>query len=337
MSMYNVNVLFSDKKMQKEIPTKPGVYLITNTVNNKCYIGQAINLRNRLKSHISNYTNKRYDNPLYRAFNKYGLDKFTYQLLDVLEENDYKEARKQLDILEIKYIETYNSYNKGYNQTKGGDGGILGYKFTEKQIEKQKENTIKRINESLQCKIYLYDINNKYTYMFITPRYADHYFGWKENTTKNMIPNILSRKKYIVYRSDEEKQIKLNKLNSKEFNRDLYKNKYNKEDYLNLKKSYPNASARELATLLNVTVKTIYNYDKEFGINEFKSKDLVKFKILDTLSNDEYVLTVKEASKFFNISEDNSRRTLTKKSKDNSLYKKQYLISRINEGYEQID
>ena len=156
MSMYNVNVLFSDKKIQKEIPTKPGVYLITNTVNSKCYVGQAIKLRNRLKSHISNYTNKRYDNSLYRAFNKYGLDKFTYQLLDVLEENDYKEARKQLDILEIKYIETYNSYNKGYNQTKGGDGGILGYKFTEKQIEKQKENTIKRINESLQYKIYLY-------------------------------------------------------------------------------------------------------------------------------------------------------------------------------------
>ena len=331
MSMYNVNVLFSDKKIQKEISIKPGVYLITNTVNNKCYIGQAIKLRNRLKSHISNYTNKRYDNPLYRAFNKYGLDKFTYQLLDVLEENDYKEARKQLDILEIKYIETYNSYNKGYNQTKGGDGGILGYKFTEKQIEKQKENTIKRINESLQYKIYLYDINNKYTYMFITPRYADHYFGWKEGTTKNMIPNILGRKKYIVYRTEEEKQTKLNKLDLKGFNIGRYENKYNKEDYLNLKKSYPNASARELATLLNVTVKTIYNYDKEFGINEFKSRDLVKFKILDTLSNNEYVLTVKEASKFFNISEDNSRRTLTKKSKDNSLYKKQYQISRINE------
>ena len=55
--MYNVNILFSDKKVQKEIPTKPGIYLITNTVNSKCYIGQAIKLRNRLKSHISNYTN----------------------------------------------------------------------------------------------------------------------------------------------------------------------------------------------------------------------------------------------------------------------------------------
>ena len=330
MSMYNVNILFSDKKVQKEIPTKPGIYLITNTVNNKCYIGQAIKLRNRLKSHISNYTNERYDTPLYRAFSKYGLDKFTYQLLDVLEENDYREARKQLDLLEIKYIEIYNSYNNGYNQTQGGDGGILGYKFTEEQIKKQRENTIKRIDENLLCKIYLYDINSRYTYMFIAPRYADHYFGWKEGTTKNMLSNILGRKKYIVYRTEEEKQTKLNELDLKGFNNGRYENKYNKEDYLNLKKSYPNASAKELATLLNVTVKTIYNYDKKFGINEFKSKELVKFKIQDIINNIEYILTIKEAAKFFNISEDTCRRTLSEKSKNNSLYKKQYRISKIS-------
>lgn len=322
MSMYNVNILFSDKKVQKEIPTKPGIYLITNTVNNKCYIGQAIKLRNRLKSHISNYTNERYDTPLYRAFSKYGLDKFTYQLLDVLEENDYREARKQLDLLEIKYIEIYNSYNNGYNQTQGGDGGILGYKFTEEQIKKQRENTIKRIDENLLCKIYLYDINSRYTYMFIAPRYADHYFGWKEGTTKNMLSNILGRKKYIVYRNEEEKKTKLNKLDLRGFNIGRYENKYNKEDYLNLKKSYPNA--KELATLLNV--KTIYNYDKEFGINE--SKELVKFKIQDIINNIEYILTIKEAAKFFNISEDTCRRTLSEKSKNNSLYKKQYRISK---------
>ena len=328
--MYNVNILFSDKKVQKEIPTKPGIYLITNTVNNKCYIGQAIKLRNRLKSHISNYTNGRYNTPLYRAFSKYGLDKFTYQLLDVLEENDYREARKQLDLLEIKYIEIYNSYNNGYNQTQGGDGGILGYKFTEEQIKKQRENTIKRIDENLLCKIYLYDINSRYTYMFIASRYADHYFGWKEGTTKNMLPNILGRKKYIVYRTEEEKQTKLNELDLKGFNNGRYENKYNKEDYLNLKKSYPNASAKELATLLNVTVKTIYNYDKKFGINEFKSKELVKFKIQDIINNIEYILTIKEAAKFFNISEDTCRRTLSEKSKNNSLYKKQYRISKIS-------
>ena len=34
------------------------------------------------------------------------------------------------------YIEKYNGYTNGYNCTKGGDGGILGYKMTDEQKEK---------------------------------------------------------------------------------------------------------------------------------------------------------------------------------------------------------
>ena len=45
----------------------PGIYCFRNTINQKCYIGQAVNLRNRFKSHMSNYKSMRYDNPLYRA------------------------------------------------------------------------------------------------------------------------------------------------------------------------------------------------------------------------------------------------------------------------------
>ena len=114
-------------------------FICKNNSSNILVVTSTVYEANKLYNTISNYTNKRYDTPLYRAFNKYGLDKFTYQLLDVLEENDYREARKQLDLLEIKYIEIYNSYNNGYNQTQGGDGGILGYKFTEEQIKKQRE------------------------------------------------------------------------------------------------------------------------------------------------------------------------------------------------------
>lgn len=58
---------------------------------------------------------------------------------------------------------------------------------------------------------------------------------------------------------------------------------------------------------------------------------------LNTRYNTECILTIKEAAKFFNISEDTCRRTLSEKSKNNSLYKKQYRISKINEGYEQVD
>ena len=69
-----------------EVSTKPGIYCFTNSVNGKCYVGQAINLRKRYNSHIGNFKAHRYDNPLYRAFTKYGLDKFTYEVLEIIEE-----------------------------------------------------------------------------------------------------------------------------------------------------------------------------------------------------------------------------------------------------------
>ena len=50
--------------------------------------------------------------------------------MEIVENSDT--TKSDLDVLEVLYIETYNSYGKtGYNQTKGGDGGILGYKFTD--------------------------------------------------------------------------------------------------------------------------------------------------------------------------------------------------------------
>ena len=57
-----------------QLPNKGGIYLISNTVNNKHYVGQAIILRKRLLAHLGNFLNKRYDAPLYRALDKYGLD-----------------------------------------------------------------------------------------------------------------------------------------------------------------------------------------------------------------------------------------------------------------------
>lgn len=100
----------------KTINTIPGIYLITNKVNNKHYVGQSINLRHRLSVHYYNYIHRKYDNPLYRAFNKYGLSEFEVTILEA----DCSFTRENLDELEIHYISVYNSYGKeGYNQTLG--------------------------------------------------------------------------------------------------------------------------------------------------------------------------------------------------------------------------
>jgi hypothetical protein len=78
---------------------------------------------------MSNFKSMRHDNPLYRAFTKYGLEQFEYLILEYVEMQD--NIKDILDILEKKYISEYNSYKQGYNQTTGGDYGILGYKMNE--------------------------------------------------------------------------------------------------------------------------------------------------------------------------------------------------------------
>ena len=92
------------------------IYKITNTVNNKSYIGKTekTDPTQRWKEHIKaskrSYINKR---PLYDAFNKYGIDQF---LFEVIEETSTPNER------DIFYIYYYNTYKEGYNATLGGDG-----------------------------------------------------------------------------------------------------------------------------------------------------------------------------------------------------------------------
>lgn len=93
------------------------IYKIENQINHKVYIGKTSysNPNKRWIEHQSDSKNPmRNHRALYRAINKYGIENFTFS---ILEETDYPEER------EIDYIQEYNSYHFGYNETLGGDGG----------------------------------------------------------------------------------------------------------------------------------------------------------------------------------------------------------------------
>ena len=95
------------------------IYKITNKIDGKCYIGQTIkNAEERWREHQAhafgthpNDVNK----TLYKAIRKYGLENFTFEVLQ-----DNIETYEQLDKAEIYWIDFYNSFIKGYNETFGG-------------------------------------------------------------------------------------------------------------------------------------------------------------------------------------------------------------------------
>lgn len=97
-----------------------GIYKITNLQNNKVYIGQSINIKKRWAAHKTEiYKTKPQDSPLYRAFIKYGIDNFSFEVIEEC-------PKERLDERERYWIARLKSHGRlGYNQTDGGDSSFI--------------------------------------------------------------------------------------------------------------------------------------------------------------------------------------------------------------------
>lgn len=111
------------------------IYKITNTINNKIYIGKSTDSRNHKK--ISYYGSGLL---IGRAIEKYGISNFTKEIIDECLNND------ELCEREMYWILHYNSTDKsvGYNITSGGDGGDTMSNHPDANIIREKiSNTLK--------------------------------------------------------------------------------------------------------------------------------------------------------------------------------------------------
>ena len=93
------------------------IYKITNKINGKIYIGKTLeSVEQRWKEHCRNSIRINCKNrPLYKAFNKYGIENFSIEEIEQCSENNINER-------ECYWIEHYGSFKYGYNATLGGDG-----------------------------------------------------------------------------------------------------------------------------------------------------------------------------------------------------------------------
>lgn len=99
---------------------KFGIYMIKNKINEKVYIGKTEESFKRRWWHHSGLLKGNYHHNIHlqRAWNKYGEENFEFIILQICNESD------DINKLEQEYIEKYNSFNSGYNQTLGGEGAL---------------------------------------------------------------------------------------------------------------------------------------------------------------------------------------------------------------------
>lgn len=243
-------------------PKLAGIYIIKNNVNGKCYIGQSIKLRSRLKDHMRNAKNGKLDLPIYRAINKYGFHNFTVDILEsfIPDPNvSNLELIQTLDELEIKYIEKYRAYTEGYNCTKGGDFGVLGLKMTETQKKKISESS-KRQAVKLYKPVYLYSIKEKSTIFAISITAASNITRITRSNLVRTARGIYKQTHgYLVAFSLEELEKYKQRFNTETIyiNGGRFKPKY--DVLLEIDCDSSILSVKEAAKKLNMSTSTVYS------------------------------------------------------------------------------
>lgn len=166
------------------------IYKATNTINEKCYIGQAINFERRKKAHIYNSISNRDKCYFHNAIRKYGGKNFKWEI--VYECND----RLLLNVMETMKIivnHSHTSEGKGYNMTWGGDDNPMNNEESRKKASRSSKGKIistetrRKISESNKGKVLSMETKRKISLSHIGQKRTEE--------TKKKISEIVKNRK----------------------------------------------------------------------------------------------------------------------------------------------
>lgn len=131
-----------------------GIYKITCRPNNKIYVGSAVNLDVRWKRHKSELKANKHVNPiLQNAYNKYGIDKFIFEIIEIVDDTANLFKREQYYLNQLKPFGKYGFNIITYAQ---GGGNFENHPNKKKIFEKiSKSKTEQHLTVSDEHKAYL--------------------------------------------------------------------------------------------------------------------------------------------------------------------------------------
>ena len=167
------------------------IYKITNKKNSKSYIGKTTrDLEIRFDEHKKRVLNHNFKNSyLYNTMYKEGIDNFSFEEIEFVENNDELNERERYW---ISYYHTYIGDDNcwGYNLTPGGDGRSLPQNIIDliEELYFLKQYSIKEVSEELNI-----------SYSTIYHRLANHKnFDSEENKKRSFKPYSLKVDKYTI-------------------------------------------------------------------------------------------------------------------------------------------
>ncbi len=94
-----------------------GIYKITNKVNDKCYIGESMNIEDRWQQHKKDLEDGAHHSyKLQEDYNTYGMDNFSFEILKEIDSIFNVQLQKMLLLVyEHRYINKFDSIQNGYN------------------------------------------------------------------------------------------------------------------------------------------------------------------------------------------------------------------------------
>ncbi len=131
----------TDTRWHSNSPVSMGIYYIKNTINNKYYVGQSVNIRNRILQHIREIKKGTKNGAIYQALRKYGIETFEFGVCCLCE-------RSELNTNEEKYVELLKSTApNGYNLTTGGNSKTVISDITREKISVAQKGRKKSLEE----------------------------------------------------------------------------------------------------------------------------------------------------------------------------------------------
>lgn len=178
-------------KQRTEDKFKSGIYVIQNNINQKKYVGKALDIYKRIKSHVTALNTKdiNENRHLINSWHKYGRENFSYYVIEYIFDEDKNILDKKLKERELYWIKTLDTLDreKGYNLRLDSEEKCI---VSDETREKCRESQTKRFSDEKVRK----EMSEK-----LKTLHKEHPEYWEESKVKLAYAN----RKYRIAKCDK--------------------------------------------------------------------------------------------------------------------------------------